>query len=184
MSFRAASYTEDKTENKDEHYTPRKIFHGLNCTFDLDPCSPGTNHWVPAKSIYTKEDDGLKLPWHGMVWMNPPWTGREAQVPWLEKFIEHGNGIGMVPAYTTANWFQGLVLMKMDMVLFPAGRIAFLRPGQIRGRGAGLEVAMFAMGRSACRILKASNLGWCVPNPNKFMPANISRSNYLAKVRI
>ena len=41
----------------DEWYTPPEIFDALNITFDLDPCSPGINHWVPAKNVYTKQDD-------------------------------------------------------------------------------------------------------------------------------
>lgn len=183
MTMRMASYTEDKSADKDEHYTPRKIFWGLNCVFDLDPCSPGADHWVPAKHVYTEEHDGLLHKWFGMVWLNNPWTGRLTQVPWLEKFIEHGNGIGICAAYTSSDWFQRYIFGQMDMVCFPTGRIAFLRPGEIRGSGAGLECAMYAKGRRACKILKASNLGWCVAHPNKMMPASITRSIQLAKVR-
>lgn len=70
----------------DEWYTPPAIFKALGMTFDLDPCSPGRDHWVPAKQIYTKEDDGLKRPWHGTVFMNPPFGGRNGHVPWLRGF--------------------------------------------------------------------------------------------------
>ena len=38
-----------------EWYTPPEIFKALRLTFDLDPCSPGPGHWVPAKQFYTKE---------------------------------------------------------------------------------------------------------------------------------
>ena len=41
-------------------YTPPEIFKALDLVFDLDPCSPGPGHWVPARRIYTKEDDGLR----------------------------------------------------------------------------------------------------------------------------
>ena len=37
----------------------RIVFVALGLIFDLDPCSPGPAHWVPARKIYTKEDDGL-----------------------------------------------------------------------------------------------------------------------------
>jgi hypothetical protein len=47
----------------DDWYTPPEIFEALGLTFDLDPCSPGPGHWVPARDIYTKADDGLKQPW-------------------------------------------------------------------------------------------------------------------------
>jgi hypothetical protein len=40
----------------------------------------------PATRIFTKADDGLALPWHGTVFMNPPFGGRFGHVPWLIKF--------------------------------------------------------------------------------------------------
>ena len=55
----------------DDWYTRPAIFDALGLTFDLDPCSPGPDHWVPARRIYTKQDDGLRQPWHGLVFMNP-----------------------------------------------------------------------------------------------------------------
>src|SRR6476659_5615033 len=51
----------------DDWYTPPDIFDALGLIFDLDPCSPGPAHWVPARKIYTKEDDGLVQPWSGTV---------------------------------------------------------------------------------------------------------------------
>ena len=51
-----------------EWYTPPEIFAALKLTFDLDPGIPVPVPalWVPAKRIYTHEDDGLAQP--GMVW--------------------------------------------------------------------------------------------------------------------
>jgi len=64
-------------------YTPPEIFDTLGLVFDLDPCSPGPEHWVPARRVYTKADDGLTQPWEGLVFMNPPFEGRNGHVPWL-----------------------------------------------------------------------------------------------------
>jgi hypothetical protein len=33
-------------------YTPPEYFKAIGLTFDLDPCSPGPGHWVPALKIY------------------------------------------------------------------------------------------------------------------------------------
>jgi hypothetical protein len=33
----------------DDWYTPREIFDALGLVFDVDPCSPGPDHWVPAR---------------------------------------------------------------------------------------------------------------------------------------
>jgi hypothetical protein len=67
----------------DDWYTPPEIFHALRLTFDLDPCSPGPAHWVPARKVFTRRDDGLAQPWSGLVFMNPPFGGRNGHVPWL-----------------------------------------------------------------------------------------------------
>src|SRR5215475_374457 len=71
-----------------EWYTPPEIFKALDLTFDLDPCSPSSGHWVPAKKIYTKEDDGLRQIGYGLVFMNPPFGGRNGYVRWLVRFLD------------------------------------------------------------------------------------------------
>jgi hypothetical protein len=68
-------------------YTPPEIFSALGLTFDLDPCSPGPGHWMSARHVYTKADDGLAQSWQGCVFMNPAvrWPARPsalaAEVP-------------------------------------------------------------------------------------------------------
>ena len=81
----------------DDWYTPPAIFDALGLTFDLDPCSPGPGHWVPARRVYTIADDGLSKPWgSGLVFMNPPFGGRNGHVPWMCRFLDHANGIAIV----------------------------------------------------------------------------------------
>ena len=53
--------------------------YGVFGRFDLDPCSPVADRRgapVKARVRYTREDDGLVLPWFGTVFVNPPY-GRE-----------------------------------------------------------------------------------------------------------
>lgn len=60
-----------------EHYTPpdlcdlvRQVF---GCEIDLDPASCAlANQLVRALRYYTKEDNGLVLPWSGSVFVNAP----------------------------------------------------------------------------------------------------------------
>ena len=79
----------------DDYYTPRWVFETMGLEFDLDVCSPPDGiPWIPAKRYFTKEDDGLAQPWHGRVWMNPPYS---ASSPWVRKFIQHGHGVCLVP---------------------------------------------------------------------------------------
>ena len=142
----------------DEWYTPPEIITALGLTYDLDPCSPGPGHWIPAKTTYTKEDDGLAQQWHGLVWMNPPYGGRNGHVPWLKKFIQHGNGIAFVRAYTSAGWFHDLV-PQMDGMLFPRGKTKFVRPDGSIGKSPGGGSVLLSMGEVADAALRNCNLG-------------------------
>jgi hypothetical protein len=111
----------------DEWYTPPKIFQALGVVFDLDPCSPGPGHWVPAHAVYTRAGDGLARPWFGRVFVNPPFADRHGHLPWIERFLDHGNGIAIVRAYTSAGWFHDLAL-RAETMLFPRGKTKFIRP--------------------------------------------------------
>lgn len=148
----------------DDWYTPREIFAAIGERFDLDPCSPGPGHWVPADRIYTKADDGLAQPWVGFVFMNPPFGGRNGHVPWLRKFIDHGNGIAIVRAYTSAAWFHEHATQAHAM-LFPRGKTKFIRPDGSIGRAPGHGVVLLGMGDRAVAALQRSMLGLCVMLP-------------------
>jgi len=142
----------------DEWYTPLDIFEALGVTFDLDPCSPGPNHWVPAKRVFTKADDGLGQDWEGFVFMNPPFGGRNGHVPWLEKFLNHGNGIAIVRAYTSSKWFHDFAI-KADAMVFPRGKTKFVRPDGSIGKSPGHGIVLLASGLHAVEVLDRSGLG-------------------------
>lgn len=142
----------------DDWYTPPAIFEALGETFDLDPCSPGPNHWVPARRVMTIYEDGLRQPWEGYVFMNPPFGGRNGHVPWLKKFIDHGKGIAIVRAYTSAGWFHDLV-PRADMILFPRGKTKFLRPDGSIGKQPGAGVVLIGCGGKAVNALRNCGLG-------------------------
>lgn len=142
----------------DDWYTPPEIFAALGLTFDLDPCSPGAGHWVPARGLYTKEHDGLARDWHGLVFMNPPFGGRRGNLPWLERFFAHGNGIAIVRAYTSSDWWHQY-MPRAHSILFPRGKTKFIRPDGSIGKAPGHGVALVGLGRTACNALAASRLG-------------------------
>lgn len=144
----------------DEWFTPPEYFDRLGLVFDLDPCSPGAHHWVPARKVYTKEDDGLSQNWQGLVFMNPPFGGRNGHVPWLIKFLRHGNGIAIVRAYTSSAWFHDHAV-KADTKLFPRSKTKFVRPDGSIGKAPGHGVVLLGMGSVADDALRRSGLGWC-----------------------
>lgn len=147
----------------DEWFTPREIFDALGLTFDLDPCSPNPPSpycSVPTLRSYTVVDDGLQQPWSGLVFMNPPFGGRNGHVPWLEKFLRHGHGIAIVRAYTSSAWFHDHAV-KADTKLFPRGKTKFIRPDGSIGKAPGHGVVLLGMGSVADDALRRSGLGWC-----------------------
>ena len=71
-----------------EWYTPPWVFQLLDIKFDLDPSSPHDMvlDWIPVTQRYTVFDDGLSKPWHGRVWLNPPYSKWTQQ--WMRRISE------------------------------------------------------------------------------------------------
>lgn len=110
----------------EEAETPQEFFEALDADFhfDLDPASSHEN--AKCERHYTKEDDGLSLPWEGTVFCNPPY-GREIG-KWVQKGYEEslrGNTVVMLlPARTDTRWFHEYV-MKAWYIYFIKGRLRF-----------------------------------------------------------
>ncbi|MCB8880091.1 hypothetical protein ACELLULO517_07580 [Acidisoma cellulosilytica] len=146
----------------DEWFTPPSIFAALNCRFDLDPCQPSEGRAflsVPCDRFLTAFEDGLTSPWHGFVWLNPPFGGRNGVVPWLSRFIDHGDGIALVCARTSAGWFHDFAPM-VDAILFPRGKTKFIRPDGSVGGSPHDGIALLAKGSKAVAALRNSGLGY------------------------
>jgi DNA N-6-adenine-methyltransferase (Dam) len=144
-----------------EWRTPPEIFAALGLEFDCDPCSPLSGpDFVPARMKYTVHDNGLAQTWHGLVFMNPPFGGRNGHVPWLLKFFAHANGIAIVRAYTSSGWWYAHVVPRAELLLFPRGKTKFIHPDGSIGTAPGHGVALIGMGAVACAALRQSGLGW------------------------
>jgi hypothetical protein len=159
----------------EEWFTPPEIFRALGLTFDLDPAHPGRDNpycVVPARKIYTKADDGLRQPWFpdDLSFLNSPFGGRRGQVPWLRKFFEHNNGIALVAARTSADWFHQVVVPNAELLLFPAGKTKFIRPDGTVGKEPGTGVVLIGAGRVACEALLRSGLGACYAPARSLAP--------------
>ena len=79
--------------------------------------------------------------------MNPPFGGRNALDPWLDKFFTHGNGIALTPDRTSAPWFQKSWL-RAGMVLFTP-KIRFMREDGTLGKSPSNGTALWASGPTA-----------------------------------
>ena len=123
LPVRLFPVTEGKTS--DECYTPRSLFDLLDIEFDLDPAScPPELSAVPARRMFTIEDDGLSQPWEGRVWLNPPYS---KPAPWVDRFIEHGHGIALLPDWAGSRWCLK-IWNEADAVAKKPGNTHFIHP--------------------------------------------------------
>ena len=108
----------------DDYYTPPWIFEKLAITFDLDVASPtGGCHWIPATNYYDQQINGLTTDWYGNVFMNPPFS---KITPWVTKFIEHHNGIALLPMSKSA-WFD-LIWNDAEAITTLPSNLKFVDP--------------------------------------------------------
>lgn len=138
----------EKSTGDNEWYTPSYLIEAARKVMGsiyLDPAScPEANQTVRAARIYTKDDDGLQLPWAGPLWLNPPyglipvssgtnWQGKSAMHAWISKLIaEHKQGnVAQAILLTKADpkqlWFQ---LLWDYPLCFVSDRVYFLRLGK------------------------------------------------------
>ena len=138
--------------NKDEQYTPKWLFDRMGTQFHLDVAAPkGGAVNVPADKYYTVEDDGLAQDWARLVWMNPPYSKAK---PWVNKFIEHGNGIALLP-FSKAHWM--MELWSKCSAISPVYDVKFELPNN-KTQGIFMPVALFAMGEQARQIVINANI--------------------------
>lgn len=150
----------DQPGASDEWYTPKYVFDALGCRFDLDVAAARRRSQVPAKEFIS--GGSLEQDWHGFVWMNPPFGGRNGLTPWLDKFFAHGNGIALTPDRTSAPWWQDAA-RKADTVLFIAGKVKFERPDGTLGKSPSNGTTLFAIGERGVEALQnaqRNGLGW------------------------
>jgi hypothetical protein len=101
--------------------TPPALVRALG-EFNLDPCEAIGQPWHLARHWYTEAEDGLKQPWHGRVWCNPPY-GR-LTLPFVKRMAKHGNGVILVFSKTETEWFE-VIWKHASALLFLRNRIHF-----------------------------------------------------------
>ena len=105
--------------------TPQAFFDKYHARykFTLDVCATADN--AKCEKFYTEQDNALRLPWHGVCWMNPPY-GRTIGL-WMRKafdsFKEGATVVCLVPARTDTNWWHDYS-MKGE-IEFIKGRLKF-----------------------------------------------------------
>lgn len=144
--------------NRIDWVTPRYILDALG-EFDLDPCAGAVIPWPTAREMVSPPTDGLRIEWHGRVWLNPPYGN--PQNPWLKKLRDHGNGIALVPVCTETKerWFR-YVWGHNAGICYLKGRISFHHPdGSLPGNGINQACCLIAYGKENLAALLRSGLG-------------------------
>ena len=129
----AAFYTHAGNSSTHQAWeTPAELLEALSLVFkrfDLDPCRLQEIAEPRAHRVnFTHEDDGLTLPWHGVVFVNPPY-GRTLGL-WVAKAhqeVEDGRArtvVALLPARPdTAYWHEHVA--GRAVVYFLRGRLRF-----------------------------------------------------------
>lgn len=129
-------------------YTPAplvaRIRRALGGVIDLDPCAahPSLDTVKALRTYLYPRQDGLKLPWRGRVFSNPPYD-REGIRAFTDRALHQEPScerlLMLVPLRPSASWWRDLARSADDCVLL-LRRIAFIdgsaspKPGTT-GRG-------------------------------------------------
>lgn len=119
---------------ENEWYTPPNIIEAARLamgSIDLDPASSEiANRTVRAGKFYTAADDGLAQPWHGNVWLNPPYSrplidqyAARLAASFRDKQINQA--CALVNNATETNWFLEMGLYASALCLL-ARRVKFI----------------------------------------------------------
>lgn len=135
----------------------RECFGG---TIDLDPAScvwanegDAANPGVQAVKFFTQFEDGLRQPWHGRVWLNPPFNQWKL---WVAKIIEEVES-GRVKEIIVYCTFQSATTKTFNQVLRRAAA-TLITNGRIN-----------CWGPNATSTNADGNLlAYLGPNPNRF----------------
>lgn len=138
--------------------TPRHILQALG-PFDLDPCAcDPPRPWPTANEHLVAADNGLAHPWHGRVWLNPPYGAPAIIGPWMRRMAAHNKGTAIIFARTETALFHECVWEAASAVLFLKGRLHFHRPDGRQEGPAGAPSCLVAYGRQDALWLELCGL--------------------------
>lgn len=148
--------------NTNDHLeTPDYIWKALG-PFDLDPCAgPDTNIGKLNYRISCGEN-GLLLPWKGFVFCNPPFSEKQL---WIDKMIEYGNGILLLPERGSAPWF-GPVAKAAGKYFVTGKKINFIGGPSSNNVGS----VLFLFGCEAINRICSASLPGHLVTVNFFVP--------------
>jgi phage N-6-adenine-methyltransferase len=118
---------------ENEWHTPRQyitLARDVLGDIDLDPASNEcAQETIKAHRYFDKEQNGLRWPWDGRVWLNPPYSQplisqfmRKLLMEWDAKRVV--SCIALTNNFTDTAWFSDTAAMA-DAICFTQGRVKF-----------------------------------------------------------
>lgn len=124
----------NKWTGDQESYTPSLYIEAARIvmgSIDLDPASNEfAQQTVKAGKYYTKEDDGLRQPWEGNIFLNPPYSHPEVSqfVDKLLNELKDGQQAILLTNNNTDTTFFHKAAKRATALCFTRGRISFCKP--------------------------------------------------------
>lgn len=141
--------------------TPMTIFDSLAHEygpFDLDAAASEVN--TLCGEYYDIESDGLRSPWAGKVWCNPPYDNIESWIKKSVQEIKSGNCetvVLLIPAYTDVAYYHEWIFPLCSTLVFFRSRLRFIGPFVRKGgvsRHASIAV-VFEAGHSGSPTIRS-----------------------------
>ena len=152
--------SDDPNYDGDEWYTPSEYIEAARTVMggiDLDPASCDVaQEVVQAAAYYTKQDNGLAMPWMGSVWLNPPYSMPLIR-QFVTKLIDQYEGGNVTEAVILTNnssdtaWFHDL--LSRYPACFTRGRVQFWRADH-ETFGARQGQTLFYLGSNTAEFVK------------------------------
>ena len=175
-----------RAEQRDTWQTPpyiadlcRDVFGGC---IDLDPASCAeANSRIKAIYFYNEKSNGLRMPWHGKVFLNPPYESAGGAEKFIEKLIHELSCGNVKEAITVLNlqsvptrWFPRVREYSSAHAIF-GKRIQFYGPlsksGNSTAFGASKNGTIFSyFGKDPSRFLEVFS-----PHAMAFSESNIAK---------
>ena len=115
-----------RRSDSNEWETPQDLFRAIDAEFHFTLDAAASKQNAKCKAYYDAEADGLKQPWSGSVWCNPPYGRGIAD--WVKKAYEESKrgvtSVLLTFARTDTKWFHEYVLGKAE-IRFIRGRVKF-----------------------------------------------------------
>lgn len=118
------------SSNSDEWGTPKYLYDELDKEFHftLDACATEFNY--KCSNYFSPQQDGLSQEWTGNVFVNPPYTKRQAE-RWVKKAYDSVKStanivVMLIPSRTDVKFWHKYIFNQSNVeVRFIKGRIQF-----------------------------------------------------------